>query len=194
MPTPAPYSTPFALIASAIVGRVASTLSIAPEFNHIVASDDYKVTEAENIFVYTRVYGPSPVDGKGNSFPDIGAGRLGRMVSRRLRFYIYTRSGVDEYGDDTIALMSTTPAQTALTPPTFPGQFVAEESILNSFDDWTPLNSDASLPLTIGPLHWLDSADGPPERPPENEAGLIRSHLDFEVVYISAINPAEPPQ
>jgi len=192
LPSLAPASTPFAQLLSVIVAKVWSSLGLEPCFNHVVANDEYKVTETENLFIYIRPYGPTPVDGSGRPFGDYGAGRLSRLIARRIRFYIYTRSGVDSYGDDTIALQGNDPLQTVITPPVLPGQFIAEELVLNTLDDWTPLDVSDTYALSIGPIHWVDSADGPPVRAPENEEGLVRSHLDFEVVYVSSIIPTEP--
>lgn len=181
--TTALQASPFAAIAAAIRARVATSLSVAIDFIRLVASDKYKVTETEPLFVYIQVFGPQP-------FTDGGAGRLGRRIYRRVRCYIYTRSGEDTYGGDEIALTGNDPSQTVSTPPVYPGQFIAEEMVYNSLDDWFPLDSDDSK-LTVEPLHPVDSAGGPPERAPENDDGLIRSHLDFEVMYILAIDPTE---
>jgi len=193
------YSNPFAMISKAIVTQVCNALGVTINFNHIVASDDYKVTEVEDLFFYFQFFQPAPAADFGGTYVNQGAGRLGRMVTRRVRVYIYTRSGVDVYGDDEIALQGTdtertVESQTPTVDPNAPGhlgQFLAEELVLDTLDDWAPLNDAGDRTLTLGPLHWLDDA-GPPLRRPENEEGLIRSNLDFEMMYVAAIRKDEP--
>lgn len=182
---------PFAYIASGLVQRVATALGITIDFVRPVASDNYKVTETENLFAYLRFYEPSPVDpSTGQGFGDYGAGRHSKIVGRRLRSYIYTRSGVDSYGGDEIALMGASATQTVETPPTMPGQFVAEELVLNALLDYTP--ASGTISLTVSPLQWLPAGGGPAERKPEDEEGLVRSSLDFQIVYCLAITNEEP--
>lgn len=182
-------SSPFALILSTIVARVAYCLNINSAFVFPVDNDDYKVTIAEPIFSFLRVYGPVPCDASsGSPLVDGGAGRLGRNISRRIRCYLYIRSGLDLYGQDTIALIGDTPSQTVLTPPTLPPLFTAEEIVLNGLDDWSVIINNVNL--AIGPLHLLTDA-GPAIRRPENEEGLSRSNLDFEIVYTSSIINSE---
>lgn len=183
-------ATPFSYIAQQVVARVASAVGIGTEFVRPVAADDYKVTEAENLFVYLRFYQPSPVDARtGASFADQGAGRHLRVVGRRLRSYIYTRSGVDVYGGDEIALMGHNPSGT-VESPSVPGQWLAEELVLNALDDY--MVASGERPLTLGPIHWVDPGGGPAERKPENEEGLVRSHLDFQIVYVETLQNTEP--
>lgn len=191
-------AVPFARIARAFVLRVASAInspvdddSGLPVFVHPVATDRYKVTETENLFVYCVFYGPQPCDATtGAPLNDSGGGRHARFVSRRVRCYIYTRSGEDVYGTDDIALMGTDPEQTVETPPTIPGQWIAEEAILNALDDWQPVIG--SRPMTLSPVHWVDPGGGPAERAPEQDDGLIRSFLDFQMIYQLAITNVEP--
>lgn len=195
-PAPTGGIVPFALIAQRIVARVGTALDIGTDFVRPVASDRYVITETENLFAYVRCYGPTPVDpSTGQTFPDDGAGRWRRVVARRVRVYVYTRSREDLTGGDEIALGGVDTTQNVTTPPTLPGQYVAEELVMNALDDWTPTYSDDLLvthPYTIGPLHQIDSSDGPPEREPENDVGLVRSHLDFQVCYVSAVQRTEP--
>lgn len=193
----AAFSNPFAMISQSIVTQVCNALGVKIQFNHIVASDDYKVTELEDLFFYFQFMQPTPAGDFGGTNVNQGAGRLARLISRRLRVYIYTRAGTDVYGDDTIALQGTDPARPVTEPDASPnapghlGHFLAEELVLDTLDNWAPLNEDGDRTLTIGPLHWLDDA-GPPLRAPENEAGLLRSNLDFEMMYIGAIRNNEP--
>jgi hypothetical protein len=201
-------SVPFALIRTAVVNRVASAIGsyipvdqngnpLPPPWVRPVASDDYQITATENWFAYVRVYGPSPINAKtGGYLSDQGAGRLARNVSRRIRIYLYSRVGMDVVGGDEVSLGGTTNSQTINTPPSWPGHDILEELVLNALDEWCPtyVNSLtlATTPLVLGTLHWIDSSDGPAVRPPENEVGLIRSHLDFEAVYILSINNNNP--
>jgi hypothetical protein len=199
--TLAPGSQPFALIAGAVAARIVAALNLQSAlWVRTVANDDYEVTNVENVFAYLRVYGPSPVDAKtGEPFGDQGAGRQAKVVGRRMRVYIYSRSGQDVVGGDEIALTGTAGNQTqTIAAATWPGHFVFEEVVLNALISWVPTytnpNTQVVSPLTLGPLHWLDSEDGPPVRKKENEEGLIRSHLDFQAVYISAITAGDPSQ
>lgn len=198
LPVPAAaYQSPYGLIEATVVQRVAAALNMGVEFVRPVANDDYRVTETENVFAYIRSFGPSPVNpSTGQSFPDYGAGRYSRIVGRRFRVYVYTRSGVDVVGGDEVALSGTPDlqAQVVTTPPTMPGQYVVEELILNALDNevMTYTVQSKTYPLTIGPIHWVDSADGPPVRKAENEDGLVRSHLDFQVVYRLTYQHVEP--
>lgn len=185
-------ASPFAAIMNAVVARAALALGIGTEYVRPVANDDYAVTETENLFAYLRPYGPSPVDPKtGQPYGDYGAGRYARVIGRRIRLYIYTRSGEDVVGGDEIALGGNDVSQTVETPPSMPGQFIAEEIVLNAMDDWTP-PSPTGTALTIGPIHWVSGEGGPPERKREDEEGLIRSYLDFQAVYVLAITAVEP--
>lgn len=195
-PVPTNGIVPFALIAQQIVQRVALALGTTTDWVHLVANDDYKTIQTENLFSFVRPYGIGPIDPTtGGYYPNDGSGRYRRVIGRRVRVYIYTRSGEDIYGTDTVALGGTDPAQNVTTPPTMPGHFVAEELVANALDDWTPTYTGTDLvvrPYTIGPLHLVDSDGGPPERPAENEQGLVRSHLDVQVCYRLPIQYVEP--
>ncbi len=203
MPTLASGSTPFPLIRSAFITRAALAMGSyipdegPPPWVRPVASDSYEITATENWFGYLRSYGPSPVDSRnGGYLSEQGAGNLTTNVARRLRLYLYSRAGMDVVGGDEITLSGTDPTQTVNTPPTWPGHDILEDLILNAFRNWMPIYTDpitqAITPLSLGPVHWIDSADGPAERPSENDVGLVRSHLDFQVVYILSANIDDP--
>ena len=188
----APFSSPFAAILDAVLARVAASLGIPPAYVQPVASDEYKVTIAEPLFAYLRVFGVQEPRDPALSFENSGAGRLSRPIARRIRVYVWTRSGEDLYAEDSIALMGQDPTQTVDTPPEMPGQFAAEEMVFNALDDFLP-TSDAGVPLTVGPLHPLPAEGAPPLRKAENGEGLVWSAVDVEVVYIISITPDEPP-
>jgi hypothetical protein len=188
-------SSPFALICRNLVSRVSSALGISTDFIRPVANDDYAVTETEDLFAFLRPYAPSPIDAtNGAPFADQGAGRYAVTVGRRVRIYLYTRSGEDVVGGDEIALqgIEETVSQTVETPPEMPGHFVAEELVINALQNYVPINEAGDAPLTIGPVHWISGEGGPPERKKEDSEGLIRSYLDFQVVYVLAITATEP--
>lgn len=186
-------AVPFAQIFNNILARVAAGIGVSVDFVRPVASDEYDVTELEDLFAYVRPYKPSPIDPtSGRPYGDYGAGRHARIVGRRFRVYVWTRSGVDTYGGDEIALGGEEATQTSLTPPAMPGQFVAEELLLNALDDYQPLNTAGTAALTVGPVHWVDDGGGPPARKPRNEEGLVYSFLDFQVAYVLAIAGQEP--
>jgi hypothetical protein len=196
-PSPAEAGAmPFAAISAGLVSRVAQALGTTTDFVRPVSNDDYVVTETENLFAYLRAYGPSPVNPTtGGLWSDDGAGRWRTVVGRRVRVYIYTRSGTDSYGSDAAALQGADPGQLVTTPPTMPGQFVLEECVLNALQNYQMTytdDDDVVHPLTCGPIHWVDSESGPPVRKRENDDGLTRSHLDFIAVYVLAIQRTEP--
>lgn len=200
-------SVPFSLIRTAVVNRVALAINSSipvidgvpqsPSWVRPVASDKYEITATENWFAVIRTYGPNPVDSTTGSYlSGQGAGRLAVNISRRIRIYLYSRSDMDTVGGDETSLGSENNTQTVNTPPTWPGHDILEDLVLNALMDWLPTYTDPNTmvvtPLTLGTLHWIDSADGPVERPPENEIGLIRSHLDFEAIYIGSFNIGDP--
>lgn len=192
-PTPVPpssTSSPFAAIAYAIRQRLALMLSLNEAYIIPVANDRYSVTINEPFFLYLRFYGIAQPRDPGLDYTNAGAGRLFTPVARRMRVYVYTRTAGDLYGQDPLALFGYDPAQTIDTPPTFPGQFIAEEIVYNALTNWTPLDG-AGAAMTITPLHPLDASEEP-ERAPEADKGLIRSCVDFEVVFGLAIDPTEP--
>jgi hypothetical protein len=108
-----------------------------------------------------------------------------------MRLYIYTRQGVDEAGRDDVGLMGNEPFNTYASGVEI-GHLVFEELTAHAMDDWTPLAVNGSA-MTIGPYHPMDSAGGPPERDPMKDAGFIRSTQDYEINYVNAIDPIEPP-
>lgn len=199
LPTLPLQSSPFAAALSAVVARLAASLQISPAFVRPVASDNYELVDAEPLMIFVRVYGMRPSDGQGNYQPNMGAGRLARNVSRRLRCYIYTRSGQDTFGSDQFALTGSVP-QAGQAYPNYSqvpslgfqdgGQLFAEELVMNALDDFCPLYNGQNTCLNV--VHWIDSSGGPPERKPEKDAGVIRSFLDFEVEYVLAQNPVDP--
>ena len=190
----APQSAPFAMILWAVMVRLATKLGVSQQYIVPIAGEDgdswEAVPELEPLFVYVQVFGPQPSDGQGNVLRSPGAPRLAGIALRRIRCYVYTRSGEDVTGADTIALLgqASPPGQT-YQGFVMPGQFVAEEVVLNALNDWTPLSGNNNLCLNV--LHWVDSAGGPPLRS-RPDMGLIRSALDFEVEYVLAINPNDP--
>lgn len=193
----APSSYPFARIAITFRARLADALGIPRDYVRLVANDRYAVTQTEPVFCYYQFFGPSPPRDRGLDYYDPGAGRLFSPVARRLRVYVYTRENVDVVGGDEVALTgwSDTPDADDVS---FPGHYLAEEKVLNALLNWNPLvaarsdNSDVQAPLLLTPVHLADG-DGPPERKNLDSEGLIRSHQDFEVVYVAPINAADPP-
>jgi hypothetical protein len=193
-PTPVPPvagMSPFASIAQAVKNRLITMTGLDPAWVLVVASDKYAITVAEDMFLYLQFFGITSPRDPALDYTNSGAGRLSMPVARRLRIYLYERSGTDTYGDDSIALMGTDPSQ-IFSDYALPGMFVLEEMVFNALVNWTPLSGDVvPVPLTLTPLHPLDSSEEP-QRPPENEAGLLRSCLDFEVVFNLCIDPTEP--
>lgn len=184
-------STLVSKIVTNLVTRAANVLNLQPAYAIPVDNDNYKITIAEPWFCYLRFYGPSPVDGYGAPLPNPGAGRHGTNIGRRLRIYLYSRSGVDRYGSDYYALTGDDPNEAVDQAEILrPGHLLLEEILLNGFHNYMPVTGGAGL--TIGPLHWIDSSDGPPVRKAEDEEGLTRSHLDFQIVYVLAIQNVEP--
>jgi hypothetical protein len=204
MPTLASGAVQFPLIRNAVVNRVALAIGSyipsdgsSPPWVRPVASDDYEITATENWFAYVRTYGPEPVDSAHGSYlSEQGAGRLTVNIARRIRVYLYSRAGMDVVGGDEVTLCGLVPTQTINTPPSWPGHDILEDLVLNALVNWMPIytdpNTQAVTALTLGPLHWTDSSGGPPVRKPENDVGLVRSHLDFEAVYIGGFNITDP--
>lgn len=196
VPTPSDtplFRTPFAAILNNVVTQVSYALKIGRQYVRPVASDDYAVTETEDLFAYIRPFSPEPGD-PGSGFPqgNQGAGRLCKTVIRRIRVYIWTRSGEDVYGGDEIALLGNDPNQLSTdTPVTLPGLHVSEEIVLNALDDYMVVNASGD-PLTVGPLHWIPSDGGPPKRKAENSEGLVWASLDFQAVYNLAYASGDP--
>lgn len=184
-------TSPFAAIAVAIKGRLVLSLGLDPSWILLVANDRYKITVTEPVFCYVQVFGIEKPRDPALDYTDNGGGRRARPVARRVRVYVYTRSGSDNYGDDTVALcgFDSTLVSTA-ADPSQGGQFLAEERVFAAFDDFLPQTNDGT-PLTLGPLHPLDASEEP-QRKPEDGEGLLRSCLDFEAVYLVAQDPTEP--
>lgn len=188
--TISPQAFPFAAVAYAIRNRLAASLGLSTTLVRPVANDRYKITQAEPLFAYVQFFTPGQPRDPALNYTDAGAGRLATPVGRRARVYLYTRTGEDSYGGDEVALFGADPAQTVATPPSMPGHFVAEELVFNSLNSFAPLDA-AGVMMTLTPLHPLDASEEP-ERPAENDAGLVRSCLDWEIVYLMAIQPTEP--
>lgn len=193
MAAPTPGAYPFAQIANDILTRLSTQLGLDRAYIHTVANDRYKVAEVEPMFAYVMFLTVGKPRDPGLDFTNAGAGRMFRPAARRMRVYLYTRSGADLYGTDDVALFGADPTQTYETPPVYPGHLVAEEVVFGALDDYLPTVTveDAQEPMTIGPLHVLDSSEYP-QRAPEADEGLIRSCLDFEIVYALCIDPTEP--
>ena len=188
-------AAPYAMIEAAIVARLAASLNVSQQYIVPVAADEYPLPDLEPYFVVVRSYGVEPTNAQGLPFPDMGAGRAARVVKRRIRCYIYSRSSLDRVGADNIALEGQDPTQTyqnATSPGTpNPGQYAIEETVLNALDDWTPVAGGRNLCLDV--IHWVPTG-GESLRKPEEDTGVIRSSVDFEVEYISAIRPIDPAQ
>lgn len=152
----------------AIRTRLTTVLDLDASRVRIVATDKYRIACAEPQFLYLRYYGLKPDT-------DAGVGRRARRATRLLRVYVYSRSNVDEYGSDV----------TVLTGSEAHGDF--EDAVFDALDNFRPL-SDEDEPLTIEPLHPVDDQSGPPEREPEDDVGLIRSSLLFEINYLPPKN------
>jgi hypothetical protein len=98
-----------------------------------------------------------------------------------VRAYLYYRSSLDQAGDDVAALTN----DDAL--------WAKEDLLVDALDEFWPLSSDpVPLPLTIEPLHPLNSAEGPPTRKEEDDIGLLRSHTDWEVRYVTSNTTPSP--
>lgn len=183
-PTP-PESRAFAKIAQAIRPRLASYCGIAEDFVYPVANDNYDVTIDEDFFLYFQFFGIE-------TFGDTGGGRLNPWTYRRMRVYVYTRAGTDPYGTDEVALQGedVTPTLDPASPLPL-GQFKAEELVMGALFNWMPLDSNG-VALCLEPIHPFEGS-GPPLRKAENSAGLLRTHLDFQIKYGLNIDRRDPP-
>lgn len=168
-----PQTSTFGPIALSIQRRLNTELEIDLTYLPIVATDSYELVNLDDKQIYIRVYGPSPST-------NAGAGRRFRPTARMVRLYLYLRRSSDRAGDDTLALTDDTE-----------GMWEFEEQVADVLDDWFPLNEDESELLTIEPLHPSDST-GPPERKPEDDIGVIRSSLLYEVNYGRRVNVDVP--
>jgi len=170
------YTSQSALL-SDIILSVLDQLNAVTDINTAyiipVASDEYETSCVEAKFIYVRFYGLTP-------FTDAGAGRRARPVTRRLRIFVYTRSNLDQYTHDNIALLEAADNHEVL-----------ELQTIDALDEFYPKDSDDNL-LTIEPLHPLDSSSGPPLRKPENDLGLLRSHFDYEIKMLNRVQTPSP--
>lgn len=185
--------TPFAEILKRIITQIAYALKISTDWVRPVFTDEYPVTETEDMFAYVRIFTPYPVD-PSSGFPqgNQGAGRIAKTVGRTIRVYIWTRSGEDVTGGDEVGLLGVNPSQRATdTTTTMPGHSLAEEIVLNSLDDYIPTDASGSA-MTLGPLHWIPSEGGPPTRKAKNGEGMNWSALDFQAVYNLAQASGDP--
>ena len=198
-----PHSYPFAKILLAIRKRVHDAISSVTTIDiksiMITASTDYPKRILEPFFVTIMPTGSVPVNPHdGTVWLEIGGGRAARTVSRIVRVSVFTRVGIDVYGDDTYALTGQLPDSTVLDDPGLVHHFLAEEIILNALDNFQPL-SENNKPLTIGPIHWaplslevqgrvVDEGILRPERVPIGTDRYTRSVLSFQVVYLSPID------
>lgn len=160
-------SSRFSAIALSIQSRLSSVCGLDASYVRIAANDNWSVDFSERGLVL-RFWGPSP-------FVDAGAGRRARWAKRLLRVYCYSRSSLDKFSDNSIALFGDL------------GHSDLEEDVIDALDDWWPrsgLEEGDGWPLTIEPIHPLDSGSGPPERKAEEDVGLVRSALNFEIVYL----------
>ena len=171
----------FAEIASKIRPRLALYCGLDSSYVLPVANADYDITIVEDFFLYFQVF---DID----AFGDNGAGRLNPWATRRLRVYVYTRSGVDPYGEDEVALLGLDSDPAANEGI---GHFAAEELVIGALYNWMPLNAD-NRARTIEPFHPA-TGSGPPLRKAENGEGLLRSALDFEIKYVLLIDKRDPP-
>lgn len=159
-------------ILTSVVTQLRTVTAINAAYVHIVATDDYKITCGEPRFLYIRYYGLDP-------YTDAGAGRRARPTTRRLRVYIYTRNNVDQFETDTIALLAAGNHESL------------ELQVVDAMDNFWPRDTDGNI-VTIEPLHPLDSSSGPPLRKAEDDIGIIRSHLDYEIKFLSQVNTPQP--
>lgn len=183
-------------MAVAVRDRVAAALGIDRAFVRIVASDDYEVTDLEPKFACVRFYGLSRPRDPAVDSENMGAGRLGRVVARPFRVYVHTRSGEDLYGGDEVAVAGSAPGSTVERPGGTPGHFLVEEIVLNYLDDWMPTyvdDDDNTVPMLVGPVHWVTDGNLPPARKPRDTDQGLQSDLAFEACYVSAITPDDPP-
>ena len=156
-----PQAHHFSDIMESIRLRLVSGLGLDDMYVRSVASDQYKY-DFEADMVALRPLGPNP-------FTDAGGGRYSRPLSRMIRCYVSKRSSLDFVGDDRIVLADL---------------LDYEDSIYDLLDDWTPLDVTGLIPLTIEPLHPIDSSGGPPLREADNSVGEVYSVLSFETVYV----------
>lgn len=164
----------FASIVLAIQTQLVAVTELDSAFVRIVASDRYTSTQTtlDDHWLFVRPYGPK-VD------TDAGVGRRARRAWRRVRVWVLTRNSSDQAGEDTEALTAAT------------AHFNLEDTVVDALDEFIPLDEDDN-PLTLEPLHFLDSSDGAPERQVEGDVGVLVSFVDFECVYVLPNNTPQP--
>jgi hypothetical protein len=147
-------------ILEAIRLRVVEATEVDTHFVRLVANDNYRYSEEEDL-IAIRPLGPTP-------YTDAGGGRYSRPVSRIIRIYIHKRSSLDYVGSDSqvVGLLCD-----------------REDEVFDWLDDWFPTNADDEV-MTIEPLHPVDSSAGPPTRQDLNDIGETFSRIDFEVRYL----------
>lgn len=149
-------SYPESQVLEAVRQQLVSVLGLDDSYVRIVATENYAVTEEERM-VCIRPMGRRPE-------PNAGAGRRARPSSRTLRVYMHFRDNTDFAGDDRLLVQQA---------------FDFEDQVINALDDFWPINEEEE-PLTIEPLHIMDSGGGAISREPINDIGLCRCWLDFE--------------
>lgn len=163
-----PQSGTISAILSAISTQIVTALTLDPSAVRIVASDHYELyfPSEGDLLICIRPYGFEPDT-------DSGAGRGHRRGSRLLRVYLYYRSNLDQAGEDVAALTAT-------------GAFFdTEEHLFSCLDEFWPMSSAPTpAPLTIEPLHPLNSAEGPVTRKSDDDIGVLTAHFDFEFKYV----------
>lgn len=170
-----PQTAYFSDILIAIRDRISVALDLDPSRVKLAANDRYQVNDLDQVTVYVRPYA-APL------FANAGAGRRAMPTRRMVRVYYYVRNSSDLPGDDTIGI----------TDPTY-GLLQVEEKLLDYLVLWYPqTNTEARLNLTIEPLHPLDPSGGPPERELENDIGMLRGSLLFEVCYLPKLDNVLP--
>ncbi len=157
-------------ILTAIVNQLKTVTGIDSAYCHLVASSNYTINCMEPQFLYIQVLGLNPST-------NAGAGRRARPVSRTIRVYVYTRTELDFYTNDTIALTG------------LGNHEDLELKVIDSVDEFWPRDSDSNN-LTIEPLHPTESQEA--LREPENDLCLIRSDLTYEIVYLNKVNTPQP--
>lgn len=151
----------FAEILEQIRLRLVSGLPLDTQYVRSVGSDGYKYSNEETL-ISVRPLGPEP-------YTDAGGGRSHRPMKRIIRVYISKRSSLDFVGDDSVAL---------------PLILNTEDRIYDLLDEWWPMDTVLNKPMTIEPLHPIDSSGGPPVRLPQDDIGEVTSMLTFEVCYV----------
>ena len=140
-----PQSSKWADIVKAIAAQIISTTGLDPSCVRIVASEKYDlyIPAVGSRAVTIRYFGPEPDT-------DAGVGRRARRLKRLVRIQMWTRDSLDLAGEDVTALFQDG------------GHSDFEEEILNALDEFWPMSTDQTpVPLTVEPLHPLNSAETP---------------------------------